>query len=216
MPLLLFLVLAAGCAGPGQELHRGTNVAPPPAPHRPGVGAPVVGQPGSHSEALPRSPHQRLLPPSVEPGLWAGDQPRASRKQEPVPPELFGVLLPGLPVSEDKVEAGFAYTCVGFWGRALPGTGLAEKVKALSPQDKRCMVAQMNHACVRIIEQMDENESADGVVTLIVRRHLAALRRSANEFVQKECGGARLTSSQQRLLRELTDALYNGFHRLKE
>jgi hypothetical protein len=171
-----------------------------------------MGQPGQQAQGLPRSPHQRQLPPSLEPGLWAGDEPRASRKREPAPPELFGVLLPGLPVSENKVEAGFAYTCVGFWSQALPGTGLAEKVKALSPQAKRCMVAHMNNGCVRIIEQMDANESAEGLVTLIVRRHLAALRKAANEFVRAECGGARLTDSQQKLLAQLTDALYDYWH----
>jgi hypothetical protein len=117
------------------------------------------------------------------------------------------VLLPGIPVSEDKVEAGFAFTCVGFWGHALPGTGLAAKVNALSPQAKRCMVAHMNRSCVRVIEQMDANEAKDGLVTLFVRRNLEALRKSANEFVKAECGGVRLTDSQQKLLVQLTEAL---------
>ncbi len=162
---------------------------------------------------LPRSPHQRELPPSLEPGLWAGDEPRAARKREPGKPVLLGVELPGIPVSEDKVESGFANTCVGFWKRALPGTGLAEQVNALSPQAKRCMVARMNNVCVRIIEQLDENESADGVVTLIVRRHRAALRKSANAFFEAECGDSRLTNSQQRLLKNLTDVLYDSLHR---
>jgi len=166
-----------------------------------------MGQPSQQSRGLPRSPHQRQLPPSLEPGLWAGDEPQASRKSEPAPPELFGVLLPGIPVAEDKVEAGFAFTCVGFWGHALPGTGLSAKVNALSPQAKRCMVAHMNRSCVRVIEQMDATESQAGLVTLFVRRNLEALRKSANEFVKAECGGVRLTDSQQKLLVQLTEAL---------
>jgi len=214
MPLLLLLLLlGAGCAAPGHELHRGTPTAPPPAPHRPGVGAPVVGQPGSHTEALPRSPHQRVLPPSVEPGLWAGDEPRASRKHESGKPELFGVLLPVLELgSTEKVEGGPAIACVALWKHALPGTGLAEKVSALRPGDRRCMVAHMFNACVRVIEELDEIMSEKGVVVLQARKHRAALRKAANDFFQVECGGARLSASKQRLLGDLQSALDDALH----
>jgi hypothetical protein len=81
MPLLLLLLLVAGCASPGREVQRGSAVAPPPPPVRPGHGAPVVGQPGQGAPEYPRSPHRRVLPPSREPGLWAGDAPQASRSE---------------------------------------------------------------------------------------------------------------------------------------
>lgn len=213
MPLLLLLLLlGAGCAAPGHELHRGTPTAPPPASHRPGVGAPVVGQPGSHTEALPRSPHQRVLPPSVEPGLWAGDEPRASSKREPGKPELFGVLLPMLESGSEEVEAGPAIACMALWNHALPGTGLAEKVSALRPGERRCMVAHMFNSCVRVIEGLDEIVSETGVVVLQARKHRAALRKAANAFFQVECGGARLTDSKQRLLGSLQSALDDTLH----
>ena len=38
--------------------------------------------------AFPRSPHRRVLPPSREPGLWAGDAPQASRVGPQGEPEL--------------------------------------------------------------------------------------------------------------------------------
>jgi hypothetical protein len=81
MPLLLLFLLIAGCASPERELRRGTMVTPPPPALRPGHGAPVVGQPGQGAPEYPRSPHRRVLPPSREPGLWAGDAPQASRSE---------------------------------------------------------------------------------------------------------------------------------------
>lgn len=79
VPFLLLLILVAGCASSGQELQRGSAVTPRPPPLRPGHGAPVSGQPGQQIQALPRSPHRRILPPSREPGIWAGDAPRESQ-----------------------------------------------------------------------------------------------------------------------------------------
>jgi hypothetical protein len=89
MPLLFLLLLVASCASPGgRELHRGSAVAPPPPPVRPGHGAPVVGQPGQGAPEYPRSPHRRVLPPSREPGFWAGDAPQASRSGPQGEPEI--------------------------------------------------------------------------------------------------------------------------------
>jgi hypothetical protein len=65
--------------------------------------------------------------------------------------------------SAEKVEAGPALACVALWSSALPGTGLAEKVSALRPGDRRCMVAHMFNACVRAIEQLDDIVSEKGV-----------------------------------------------------
>jgi hypothetical protein len=88
MPRILLLLLVAGCATPGRDLHRGAAVAPRPPPVLPGHGAPVVGQPGQGAPEYPRSPHRRILPPSREPGLWAGDAPQASRSGPQGEPEL--------------------------------------------------------------------------------------------------------------------------------
>jgi hypothetical protein len=88
MPLLLLFLLIAGCASPGRELRRGTIVTPPPPALRPGHGAPQVGQPGLQPQEYPRSPHRRLLPPTREPGLWEGDEPRASHAEPQDKPEL--------------------------------------------------------------------------------------------------------------------------------
>jgi hypothetical protein len=88
MPLLLLFLLIAGCASPERELRRGTLAPPPPPSVRPGHGAPQVGQPGLQPQEYPRSPHRRILPPTREPGLWAGDEPQASRSEPQGKPEL--------------------------------------------------------------------------------------------------------------------------------
>jgi hypothetical protein len=80
--LLLFLPLAYGCASPAHSSY--SQAAPGPAFPAPpltpsGTGAPRVGQPGQGAPEYPRSPHHRELPPTREPGLWAGDAPQASR-----------------------------------------------------------------------------------------------------------------------------------------
>lgn len=104
--VLLAAVLVHGCGGPSHhDLMRGAFAVPPP-PARPGVGAPVVGQPGARA-APPRSPHHRVLPQTPdtqrEPGLWAGDQPRAASApwngREPI---LLGLRLPD-PDHEDPL-----------------------------------------------------------------------------------------------------------------
>jgi hypothetical protein len=211
MPLLLLLLLPllliAGCASPGRELQRGSAVAPPPPPVRPGHGAPVVGQPGQQSPELPRSPHHRVLPPSREPGLWAGDEPRAGRSGPQAEPVLLGVTLPGLPITDTEKDVGPARACVAMWNDALPGTRLAAKVNALRPAEKQCMVALMFRDCARVIEELDDASREKGVVVLLARQMRAKLRQTADGFAREACARVPVTDDQRRLLDRLRAAL---------
>jgi hypothetical protein len=110
MPLLLLFLLIAGCASPGQELRRNTLAPPPPPPLRPGHGAPQVGQPGLQPQEYPRSPHRRILPPTREPGLWAGDEPQASRSGPQAAPQREALRATDAAAreKEDAQEAGAA------------------------------------------------------------------------------------------------------------
>ena len=77
--------VVAGCAT-SQEAPETYAWAPVRPPAVPGTGLPTHGQPGQvRPQPLPRSPHTRVLPPTREPGLWAGDAPRASQEPEANP-----------------------------------------------------------------------------------------------------------------------------------
>lgn len=94
MRALLVFMVCLGCAsGAPSRYERGA--APPVAPSfNPTADSPITtGQPGHLRQPLPRSPHQRQLPPSKEPGLWSGDRPRAST-QRTGPLVIFGEALP--------------------------------------------------------------------------------------------------------------------------
>ncbi len=84
-------VVVAGCATSQkvpetQEAPETYAWAPVRPPAVPGTGLPTPGQPGQvRPQPLPRSPHRRVLPPTREPGLWAGDAPRASQEPEANP-----------------------------------------------------------------------------------------------------------------------------------
>jgi hypothetical protein len=84
-------VVVAGCAtsqkaSETQEAPETYAWAPVRPPAVPGTGLPSPGQPGQvRPQPLPRSPHKRVLPPTREPGLWAGDAPRASQEPEASP-----------------------------------------------------------------------------------------------------------------------------------
>ncbi len=84
-------VVVVGCAT-SQEAPETYAWAPVRPPAVPGTGLPTHGQPGQvRPQPLPRSPHTRVLPPTPEPGLWAGDTPRASQELEADPtPESAG------------------------------------------------------------------------------------------------------------------------------
>ncbi len=78
-------LVVAGCAT-SQEAPETYAWAPVRPPAVPGTGLPTRGQPGqARPQPLPQSPHKRVLPPTLEPGLWAGDAPRASQEPEANP-----------------------------------------------------------------------------------------------------------------------------------
>jgi hypothetical protein len=147
-PLYGLLALLAACASSPTTYERGTVTRPPPPPTRPGVGAPVVGQPGSFTQPPPRSPNTRVLPPSNEPGLWSADRPRASSADETAAaPILYGI---GLPVPEEAGPAArfHAAMCARSLADATQGAGKARLVEGLSRQQKACLALQLQVLCL--------------------------------------------------------------------
>ncbi|WP_075008976.1 DUF6310 domain-containing protein [Stigmatella aurantiaca] len=103
--------VVAGCATSPerpetQEAPETYAWAPVRPPAVPGTGLPTPGQPGQvRPQPLPRSPHKRVLPPTREPGLWAGDAPHASQEPEAKPsPERPGANRrdPPAPVTAER------------------------------------------------------------------------------------------------------------------
>ncbi|MFY2559162.1 DUF6310 domain-containing protein [Corallococcus terminator] len=85
LQVVVVAVVVAGCAT-SPEAPATYAWAPVRPPAVPGTGLPTPGQPGQvRPKPLPRSPHRRVLPPTREPGLWAGDAPRASAEPEANP-----------------------------------------------------------------------------------------------------------------------------------
>jgi hypothetical protein len=152
-----------------------------------------------------------VLPPSPEPGLWAGDEPQASRRRAQPKPELFGVPLPRVEVEGDVHEQeGAARACVAVWNQALPGTGLDAKVQALKPAERRCMVAWMNETCVRAFERMYDEAGKAGVVVMSYRKYRKTARPAAEDFIRDACEEVPETPEQRRLLENLRARL-NAF-----
>jgi len=105
------LAAAFACVTPPAptQYERGTFAPPPPAPVRPGVGLPKYDP---HVKPLPPQPNpkpKRYLPPSREPGIWAGDGPKASADRPPEP-MIQGVSIP-LPDDVEEKDLGHARRC---------------------------------------------------------------------------------------------------------
>lgn len=204
--LLPLLFLACASTSP-TEYERGTYRPAPPA-FNPTQDAPhTTGQPGHlrTPQEYPRSPHTRVLPPSREPGLWAGDSPRASNDVA-VKPSLLGVTLPGIPLSRTQVDNGPALVCAQTWGLAIPRSGLSDKVNALDAPTRQCMVAQMLQFCARVVAELDDISREDGVVVLRARQVREKFQKSADDFARRVCAGVRLTDEQRQLMESLAAA----------
>jgi hypothetical protein len=157
--LAVALSLLTGCASaPPSTLQRGALTAPPPAPLRPGVGAPVVGQPGAQRAPLPRSPNTRQLPPSTEPGLWAADSPRAAGQFGFAPVRLLGVDLPTpLFVPEEQLAVTVCAGTVELWLQHAKLKAAAEK---LSRPERECAAHALLVLCLTEMEKDSQAHEA--------------------------------------------------------
>jgi hypothetical protein len=122
--------------------------------------------------------------------------------------ELLGVPLPGHEADATPAAAGLAGVCVLLWKEeVLPGTGLAERVAALKPAERRCMVAWMFHDCAMTILKSEANMQAEGALLPWKRKDREAFARSAIAFTEEACKDVRLTPSQVRLREALIAAV---------
>ena len=154
------------------------------------MGAPVVGQPGSATAPLPRSPNTRVLPPSNEPGLWSADAPRAARREEP--PVVFDFAIP-VPDIEPKAIRDYGNLCAAFVDDASRVEAIAKALKRLSERKRECIAIRSYLACIgqlkdhlpRRIPEPQWTQDRQGLA-----RHLQHVERAA----VAACAGVDLTS----------------------
>lgn len=159
-PVLGVAALLAACAtSRPTEYHQGAFVPPPPAPVRPGVGAPVVGQPGQPSPVQPGPRPTRVLPETPEtrrePGIWAGDPPRAPLSPVPL---ILGVPLPVPPDGDPTEAATPAHFCSNLLTRALDGMPHRrdELLQMKGEERVACFAARIYELCGRQLSRLGE------------------------------------------------------------
>lgn len=187
-PLAVALAMLAlmSCAGPsnsGTTYERGTFTAPPPAAVRPGVGAPVVGQPGTPA-GYPRGTDARVLPPTREPGVWSAGEPRAVMDEDvPEDPILLGVRLPFSPEAKTAREKAPTRECAYLMGLAVTMRRQSDLVSYLTEENQKCLAAQLYLACAAGEERKlhgGENHKAKHIVSMVMK--------TAEQFVAESCG----------------------------
>jgi hypothetical protein len=188
---LTVAVIVAGCATT-QEAPEAYAWAPVRPPAVPGTGLPTRGQPGQvgpEAEPLPRSPHKRLLPPTREPGLWAGDAPRASAEAEPTP-ALVGVLLPYPPEAHTVEEREPTMRCAQSLYDAARAVDMVAPLRKLSERQRRCVVAQLYSACAgSLLAEVEFLRREAREFDAAELRTLKAMKEAAAKFAQAECAG---------------------------
>lgn len=149
LPLLLFL---SACATPSGAYMDGAPLAPPEprVTYTPtGAGLPEYwGTP--EAPKVERSPHKRDLPPMREPGLWAGDQPRAATRpawadRDPV---VLGRTLPLLDgFDPDDVHQQVVKRCAYLAALVAATPQVEALLERMSPRETDCYVARMYEFC---------------------------------------------------------------------
>jgi hypothetical protein len=151
--LALALLCLMGCASPSPPVHELRDgpmpavrpVFTPPGYAPAGAGLPEY-MPGQPNPTVPRGTDTRVLPPTREPGLWAGDAPVASSAPEkPVcwdmSPDLPDALL------ADRAGGSIAHLCAAGldnFGRRSSFWGAIQK---LSPEARRCLMVRLFGQC---------------------------------------------------------------------
>ena len=145
----LFVALClVGCtaSNPPREYQRGVYVSPPPAP-QPGVGAPVIGQPGyvGPAENIPRSPYTRVLPQTKETRredtIWA-----ATSSEESPAPRILGAPVP-IPADWTIGEKEIADVCAKTMDKAAQQKHKELQVPVLFTKEHACVGAHLFKVC---------------------------------------------------------------------
>lgn len=152
--LLLFLL--AGCASSpprSRNLHDGPLVRAAPAFVAPGYTPAGAGLPEylptAEAPTVERSPHRRILPETPdtrrEPGLWAGDEPRAAKREDP---NTRPMVIRGIPLPSPRNASTPAVRTCGHLTDSALGK-FQTLVTRLEKNELHCEVAREFLRCIR-------------------------------------------------------------------
>lgn len=151
MRLLYAVLLCFACAPAPRQYMDGAPLRPP-VPRTtftpPGTGLPeYLGPPEAKPDVQPNPGPKRVLPPSMEPGIWASDAPTAHGG----PITLLDVTIP-IPEVENDAELGNAPVCQ--WALSdvfKANNGALEKdLQAMWPDFRRCAIIRAWSYCMRV------------------------------------------------------------------
>jgi hypothetical protein len=189
-PSLLLCVLLVACSTTPPAEYRQGAFRPVPPRFSPSTDAPhTVGQPGHLAPSQPqRSPHKRPLPPSKEPGLWAGDAPHAAANDDAEPIVLIGVPLPPVYIEKNgELEPTPTAECAKRWQGVLPTTQLGKYINAMTVPMRRCLAAHMFYWCAEVNHRLYERLRQEQVISMRGRAVIPDFFMQADAFLRQQC-----------------------------
>lgn len=190
---LFLLVLFTGCATTPTVYGQGMPIAPSAPAFNPAWDAPrTVGQPGyaGPMESLPRSPHQRVLPPKKEPGLWAGDQPQSViqpwKDREPI---VIGTVFPD---PDDPLLRLQLRKCAYLADSVFTIKMRVEDLVA-APSDVRACLAALAYKHCAASDVADVEQIRESNVTPLMWRTIHETLKNADRAVGSACRDGRDT-----------------------
>lgn len=202
------------CAAPTPvEYQRGTQVAMP-ARSVPRVG-PATGQPPGYAspEEYPRGPHKRVLPPTRGPGIWAGDEPKASDEDESDPITWRQYFFPrdlDLREASEGKECYLRFVEDAKASVDIERGGIVSRTLGAMPENQRwCFTVKAYHHCVAEKHKIREAERAKVLLTqtgTTIPFALKDLKRTAGLLEKARCIDD-LPSDTERVLRLVNQAI---------
>jgi hypothetical protein len=151
---VLLLSLACSSSEPRPSTLNQAAYRTPPRPpvFTPAEDAPhTIGQPGHlrpERQIEPNPRHKRHLPPTREPGLWAGDAPRAAADESDpayvvANPKLFGLPVP-VPDGLSPLPSG---ECAAKLALAAWRAGLEAMARDVPEPMRQCLIGHLMAKC---------------------------------------------------------------------
>jgi hypothetical protein len=194
--LAVAVLMLAGCAGPGtdgREFHQGVP-APRPPVFNPATDAPhTTGQPGHlRPQALPRSPHKRVLPPSTESGVWSAEVPRAGTDNDDPTVSLLGIPFPREPEVSGFAEMQYAQ-CAEKIHLAADAAGGTARALRLQPAEHICLAHLLMMQCIGTLADKAAASERGAARPEMVRQMNQAKSAIQRAITANDCDSTKLT-----------------------